>query len=100
MSKSENLPATLAAQRGAPPACVKIKGIQGNVVTFASPGPTEPAWRERLKTTLGTVSDAFVDMALCHLERLARMPGDGASEMAINAAIAMIGARAPRDEIE
>jgi hypothetical protein len=28
------------------------------------------------------------------------MPGDGASEMAINAAIAMIAARAPKDEIE
>jgi hypothetical protein len=100
MSKSENLPATLGAQRRAPPASIKIKGIQGNVVSFASPGPAETAWREQLKCSLGTVSDAFVDMALHHLERVARMPGDGASEMAINAAIAMIAARAPKDEIE
>jgi hypothetical protein len=46
------------------------------------------------------VSEAFVDMALHHLERAARMPGDGASDMAINGAIAMIAARAPSDEIE
>ena len=32
--------------------------------------------------------------------RAARMPGDGASDMAINGAIAMIAARAPTDEIE
>src|ERR1700731_578883 len=54
MSKSENLPATLGAQRRAPPASIKIEGIQGNVVSFASPGPAETAWREQLKCSLGT----------------------------------------------
>ena len=82
------------------PATVEIKGIQGNVVSFGSPGRTDPAWRNQLKTAFGTVSDEFVDMALHHLERAARMPGDGASDMAINGAIAMIAARAPSDEIE
>jgi hypothetical protein len=100
MSKSKNLPATLGSPRRTPPVSIRIKGIQGNVVSFASPSPTEPAWREQLKTTLGTVSNAFVDMALYHLERAARMPGDGPSDMAINGAIAMIAARAPKDEIE
>src|SRR5450759_3694608 len=100
MSKSENLPATLGPPRRAPPASIKIKGIQGNVVSFASPGPTEPASREQLKATLGTVSDAFVDMALHHLERAARIPADGPSDMAINGAIAMIAAFAPQNEVE
>jgi hypothetical protein len=100
MSKSENLPATSRRPRRTPPATIKIEGIQGNVVSFGSPGPAEPAWRKQLKTSFGTVSDAFVDMALHHLERAARMPGDGASDMAINGAIAMIAARAPSDEIE
>jgi hypothetical protein len=99
MSKSENLPATSRQPRRMPPARIKIKSIQGNVVSFVSPGPTEPAWREQLKTTLGTVSDAFVDMALHHLERAARML-DGASDMAINGAIAMIAAFAPKNEVE
>jgi hypothetical protein len=100
MSKSENLPATLPLPRRTPPATIRIKGIQGNVVSFGSPGPNDPAWREQLKTAFGTVSDAFVDMALHHLERAARMPGGGPSDMAINGAIAMIAARAPSDEIE
>jgi hypothetical protein len=100
MSKSENLPATSRRSRRAPPARIRIEGIEGNVVSFGSPGPIEPTWRKQLKTSFGTVSDAFVDMALHHLERAARMPGDGASDMAINGAIAMIAARAPSDEIE
>src|SRR5450759_2543209 len=100
MSKSENLPATLGPPRRAPPASIKIKGIQGNVVSFASPGPTEPAWREQLKATLGTVSDAFVDMALHHLERAARMPSDGPSNASINGALAIIAGFDPRNEVE
>jgi hypothetical protein len=79
---------------------IRIKGIQGNVVSFASPGPADQIWRKQLKAALGTVSDTFVDMCLHHLERAARMPGDGPSDMAINGAIAMIAARAPSDEIE
>jgi hypothetical protein len=39
-------------------------------------------------------------MALHHLERAARMPGDGASDMAVNGAIAMISAFAPKNEVE
>src|SRR5665811_641747 len=100
MSKSENLPATSRRPRRTPPAKIRINGIQGNVVSFGSPGLTEPTWRKQLKTTLGTVSDAFVDMALHHLERAARMPADGPSDMAINGAIAMIAAFAPQNEVE
>jgi hypothetical protein len=70
------------------------------VVSFASPGPADRIWREQLKTTLGTVSEAFVDMALQHLERAARLPGDGASDVSINGALAIIAAFAPRNEAE
>ena len=100
MSKSENLPATSRRPRRTPPATIRITGIQGNVVSFSSPGPTDSAWPKRLKTAFGTVSDEFVDMALHHLERAARMPGEGASDMAINGAIAMIAAFAPKNEVE
>ena len=89
MSKSENLPETSCRPRRTPRATIRIKGIQGNVVSFGSPGPNDLAWRKQLKTAFGTVSDEFVDMALHHLERAARMPGDGASDMAINGAIAI-----------
>ena len=100
MSKSENLPATSRRPRRSAPVRIRIKGIQGNVVSFASPGPADRIWREQLKTTLGTVSDAFVDMALQHLERAARLPGNGASDVSINGALAIIAAFAPRNEAE
>jgi hypothetical protein len=95
-----NVPATSHAPRRSPPVRIRIKGIQGNVVSFASPGPADQVWRKQLKTALGTVSDAFVDMTLHHLERAARMPGAGPSDMAINGAIAVITAFAPKNEME
>ena len=69
-------------------------------MSFGSPGPTDRAWRKQLKTAFGTVSDGFVDMALHRLGRAARISGDGASNMAINGAIAMISAFAPKNEVE
>lgn len=100
MSKSKNLPATSHRLGRTPPATIRIKRIQGNVVSFGSPGATDRAWRKQLKTAFGTVSDEFVDMALHHLERAARMPGDGGSEMAVNGAIAIIAGFAPKTEVE
>jgi hypothetical protein len=101
MSKpSQDLPAISRRPRQARPAVIRIKGIQGNIVSFASPGPADHIWRKQLKAALGTVSDAFVDMALHHLEMAARMPGDGPSNTAINGALAIIAAFAPKNEME
>ena len=100
MSKSENLPATSRRPRRSSPVGVRIVSIQGNVVSFASSGAACDVWRRQLKTALGTTSDAFVDMCLHHLERAARMPGDGPSDMAISGAIAVITAFAPKNEME
>jgi hypothetical protein len=86
-------------RRRAPPARIKIKGIQGGVATFGSPGPNDDVWRRQLKIALGTSSDAFLDMTLHQLFYAAQLNGQGPSEMAINAAIAMIGAAAPDNEI-
>ena len=100
MRQTKNLPATSRAPRRSPPVRVRIKKIQGNVATFGSPGPTDQVWRRQLKAALGSVSGDFVEMALHHLERAARMPGDGPSDMAINGAIAVITAFAPKNEME
>lgn len=101
MSKpSQNLPAISRRPRQARPAVIRIKGIQGNIVSFASPGPADHIWRKQLKAALGTVSDAFVDMALHHLEMAARMPGDGPSNVSINGALAIIAAFEPQNEAE
>jgi hypothetical protein len=101
MSKfGNNLPAISRRPRRSAPVRIRIKGIQGNVVSFASAGPAEHVWRKQLKAALGTVSDPFVDMALHHLERAARMPGDGPSNVSINGALAIIAAFAPQNEME
>jgi len=97
---TKNLPATSRRPRQTPPARIRIERIQGNVVSFTSPGPADHVWRKQLKIALGTVSDAFVDMALHHLEMAARMPGDGPSNTAINGALAIIAAFAPKNEME
>lgn len=100
MSRSKNLPSTPTTLGRPPPVAVTITGIQGNVAAFASPGPAHDVWRRQLKTALGTDSDAFVDMALHHLERAARMPGAGPSDLAISGALAVIAAFAPKNEVE
>jgi hypothetical protein len=100
MSKSPNLPVVSRRPRRLQPAAIRIAGIQSGVVSLVSPGPTYEVWRKQLKTALGTVSDAFVDMALHHLERAARMPGEGPSNVSINGALAIIAAFAPRNEAE
>jgi len=57
-------------------------------------------WEARLNTALGTVSPDFVRSSLLQLQSAARSPYGTISETAINAALAMIEAAAPRDEIE
>jgi hypothetical protein len=101
MSKpSQDLPAISRRPRRSQPAVIRIKGIQGDVVSFASPGPADQVWRKQLKATLGTASDSFVDMTLQHLEQAARLPGAGPSNVSINGALAVIAAFAPKNEVE
>jgi hypothetical protein len=57
-------------------------------------------WEARLNVALGTVSPDFVRASLLQLQGAARSPYGTVSELAINAALAMIEAAAPRDEIE
>jgi hypothetical protein len=58
------------------------------------------AWETRLKDALGTLSPDFVRASLLQLQSAARSPYGTISETAINAALAMIEAATPRDEIE
>ena len=57
-------------------------------------------WWARLNKALGTVSRDFVRRSLLHLQSAARSPFGTISEIAINGALAMISAAAPKDEIE
>jgi hypothetical protein len=82
---------------------VRVKLERKNAVLVKAHPPAgddRADWWNRLKLALGTTSDAFVDASLCQLQAAAQLPGSGISEIAVNAALAMIEAAAPKDEIE
>lgn len=97
---TSSLPTPAQRSPRSPPVRIRLKGIQGNVASFGSPAENDEVWRVQLKEAFGTVSEAFVEVSLHQLQAAARIPGDGASEMGINAAIAMIAAAKPLNEIE
>ena len=53
-----------------------------------------------MKKALGTVSSDFVNAAIFQLQHAARLHCGGISDTAMNAALAMIEAAAPENEIE
>jgi hypothetical protein len=87
-----------AARR--PPVRVKLRRINADLAKAHPPDGETRAWWERLKRALGTSSSAFVNSSLVQLQAAARLPFGGISETAVNAALAMIEAAAPKDEIE
>jgi hypothetical protein len=57
-------------------------------------------WWDRLKQALGTCSSDFVNVTLIQIQTAARLPFHGTSEVAVNAALAIIEGARPRNEIE
>jgi hypothetical protein len=84
----------------APPVRVKLQRITCNLAKAHPPVGEGKVWWGRLKKALGTTSNSFVDASLFQLQAAARLPGSGLSEIAVNAALAMIEAAGPKDEIE
>jgi hypothetical protein len=83
-----------------PPVRVKLQRVNCNLAKAYPPDGEGRVWWNRLKKALGTSSSAFVDASLFQLQGAARLPGGGISELAVNSALALIEATAPRDEIE
>jgi hypothetical protein len=83
-----------------PPVRVKLERITASQSKTLPPDGSREIWWDRLKKTLGTTSSDFVDGSLWQLQAAAKLPYTGISETAMNAALAMIEAAAPRDEIE
>ena len=79
---------------------MKLRRVNAN---FAKPYPPDgesKVWWKRLKKALGTKSSDFVNASLLELQAAAHLPFGGISEVAINAALALIEPAAPRNEIE
>jgi hypothetical protein len=83
-----------------PPVRVKLRRITAAAAKPYPPDGDGAAWWGRLKGALGTTSSDFVNASLWQLQAAAQLPCGGISEVAVNAALAMIEAAAPKDEIE
>jgi hypothetical protein len=83
-----------------PPVRVRLRRITASQSTPYPPDGQGKIWWERLKKALGTVSSDFVNASLLQLQLAAQLPSSGISEIGMNAALAMVEAAAPRNEIE
>lgn len=83
-----------------PPVKAVLERVDASI-SRVMPGDVPVAeWRKRLRATLATASDEFVDATLIQLQSAARLPNSGVSELAVNAALAFIDGAQPRSEPE
>ena len=83
-----------------PPVRVKVRLQPPQRGKMYPPDGERKRWWEALKSALGTASSSFVNTSLLQLQAAARLPNGPLSEMTMNAALAMIEAAAPKNEIE
>ena len=98
--RTNNSLAPVASQPGRPPVRVKLRRVNANLEKTYPPDGDSKAWWRRLKKALGTTSSDFVNASLLQLQAAAQLPSGGISETATNAALALIEAAAPRNEVE
>jgi hypothetical protein len=98
--RPNNSPAPVASQRRHPPVRVKVWGADGKLAKVHPPDGEAENWWRRLNKALGTASSDFVNASLFQIQSACRSPLGGISELSMNAALAMIEAAAPKDEIE
>src|SRR5580704_16629950 len=82
------------------PVKVKLRRITAGSAQVHPPDGMTRNWWARLQAAMGTRSSAFVNQSLFQLEAAARLHCGGISEITVNAALALIEAAAPRDEVE
>jgi hypothetical protein len=82
------------------PLRVGLRRLNANVEKPYPPAGDAKEWWSRLKAALGTQSSDFVDQTLFQLQTAARLPCGGISEVAVNAALALIESAKPENEIE
>jgi hypothetical protein len=102
MTELRRFPASSVPARDRPPVRVRLVRPDAYDEQTCSPASERDTkeWQARLNRALGTLSPDFVRTSLLQLQAAARSPYGTISEMAINAALAMIEAAAPKDELE
>jgi len=79
---------------------VKLERINCDVGKLRPPDGSHQEWVGRLQAAMGTAAIEYVDATLYQLQAAARLPNSGVSEIAVNAALAMIESEQPRNETE
>jgi hypothetical protein len=100
MHRPNNPTTPVVGQRRLPPVRVKVFRADGKIARVHPPDGEHANWWGRLNKALGTTSSDFVNASLFQIQSACRSPLGGISELAMNAALAMIEAAAPKDEIE
>ena len=99
-TKPNKMPTPAPSRTGRlPPVRVALWRPDAFVAQTHPPDGETKNWWERLNKALGTTSSDFVNASLLQLQAAARSPLGRISETNINAALAMIEAAAPKDEI-
>ena len=98
--KKTNTLTSVANKPGRRPVRVRLRRVSADLAQAYPPDGENRVWWTRLKQALGTTSSDFVNASLYQLQDATRLPFGGISEMALNAALAMIESAAPRDEME
>jgi hypothetical protein len=99
-SKPNTSPTRVAVGDRPRPVRVRVFRADGKLARVHPPDGEAKKWLQRLNKALGTTSSDFVNASLFQIQAACRSPWGGISELAMNAALAMIEAAAPKDEIE
>lgn len=88
------------AKRTGPPA-LKVEGVEASALQVGSPHGDEVGFGAHVREAFGTTSNSFSSVALSRMELVLRnRDEDYSSETRLNAALAVLNAIAPRDELE
>jgi hypothetical protein len=82
------------------PVRIKLERINCDVGKLLPPDGSHQEWVGRLQAALGTATVEFVDATLYQLQAAARLPNSGVSEIAVNAALALIESERPDGETQ
>jgi hypothetical protein len=92
MSKPNTSATSVAVGHRLRPVRVKVFRADGKITRVHPPDGESAIWWERLKKALGTTSSDFVNASLFQIQSACRSPWGGISQLAMNAALAMIEA--------
>jgi hypothetical protein len=99
-NKTNNSLTPVTDQPKRPPVRVRLRRVNASLAKNYPPDGETKVWWKRLKKAFGTTSSDFVNASLLQLQVAANLPSGGISEVGMNAALALIEAVAPKNEIE